>query len=530
MSNNKRQVWLPVLLSVSLIIGMVFGYKLHENMGDFAPKMGKKNQLNNQISEVLALIESKYVDTLTADSLKQHTIEALIDRLDPHSSYIPAEEIDAMNEDLQGNYHGIGIQYEIIKDTVTILSIFDASPAAKAGLQIGDQIIKADTVQISGKKLKDAAVNRIVRGQKESSITLHLLRNYKTLTLTIERNKIFSGNIDAAYMIAPEIAYLRISSFAENTYEEFMEQVEKLKDLGMQKMILDLRDNGGGVLDDAVQIADEFLDGNKEIVSTKGAKMPLERYAARRPGLFEKGQLIVLINEHSASASEVLAGAIQDWNRGTLIGRRSFGKGLVQEQFSLSDGSALRLTVARYYTPLGRCIQKPYRAGIDSPYTSEIMQRMNDGELFYHQNTNHKGKLFATSDGRKLYSEEGISPDIFVPADSVSYMIYEQNSNLQENLTQIALAFYKKHSQQIATLSDHTQLTALLMRDAQVIESINGLQLSQQTRQIADKQKRLANEVSYILAWMIWRESGYLKMYNINDRIVNKALTLMQQR
>jgi carboxyl-terminal processing protease len=529
MSINKKEVWLPVLLSVSVIIGMIFGYKLHENMGDFAPKMGKKNQLNNQLNEVLALIESKYVDTLTTDSLKQYTLEALIDRLDPHSSYIPAKNIDAINEDIQGNYYGIGIQYEIIKDTVTILSIFDKSPAAKAGLQIGDQIIKIDTTQISGKKTAASEINRKVRGLKESSASILIMRNKKRLIVSIQRSKIFSGNIDAAYIIAPEIAYLRISKFSENTYEEFMEHLEKLKEKGMQKMILDLRDNGGGVLDDAVQIADEFLDGNKEIVSTKGANMPFEKYSARRPGLFEKGKLIVLINEHSASASEVLAGAIQDWNRGTLIGRRSFGKGLVQEQFSLSDGGALRLTVARYYTPLGRCIQKPYRVGIDSPYSSEIMQRMNDGELFHHQNTNHKGKLFATTDGRKLYSEEGISPDIFVPADSISYAMYEQNSHLQESLTQIALNFYKNNSHKIASLRELNQMSELVFRDVQVIKSIKELQLANETKLIENWQKILTDEVSYILAWMMWKEEGYFKIYNNKDPVVKKALTLMQQ-
>ena len=529
MSINKKQIWLPLLLSVSLLIGMVFGYKLHENMGDFAPRFGKKTNLNNQLSEILELIESKYVDSLSVESLKNSTIETLIAQLDPHSSYIPASRLETMNEELQGNYHGIGIQFEVINDTVAIISLFENSPAEIAGLQIGDRILKVDSTFISGRKLSQSVIKNTIRGKKGNTVTLTISRNNKTFISPVQISKIVSSNIDAAYFIEPGIGYIRISKFSGNTYEDFMEHIERLKKEGLEKLILDLRDNGGGLLDDAVQIADEFLDGSKEIVRTKGQNMPLEIYGARRPGLFEKGKLVILINENTASASEVLAGAVQDWNRGIILGRRSFGKGLVQEQFTLNDGSALRLTVARYYTPLGRNIQKPYQPGEDSIYSEDIAHRLKQGELYNGVNNKHKGEVFTRADGLKLYSEEGISPDIFIPVDSTLHKISEQNIKLQESLTKIALQFYKDNHIKIKSINETSQLTSLLRNDDSLANSINSMDLTTESKQIKGWQELLLKEVAYILSWMLWKEEGYYKTCNTNDPVVTRALTIIKE-
>ena len=529
MSINKKQIWLPLLLSVSLLIGMIFGYKLHENMGDFAPRFGKKKDLHHHINEILALIESKYVDSISAETLQNNTIESLINQLDPHSYYIPASEVEGMNDELQGNYHGIGIQYELLNDTVTVISVFDQSPAQTAGLQTGDKILKVDTIGISGRKLNESDIKNTIRGKKGDYVNLAIIRNNKSMNLSVQRSKILSDNIDAAYFTAPGIGYIRIARFSGNTYEEFMEHLERLKKEGLQKLILDLRDNGGGMLDDAVQIADEFLDGNKEIVRTKGVNMPLEIYAARRPGLFETGQLTILINENTASASEVLAGAVQDWNRGTIIGRRSFGKGLVQEQFTLSDGSAVRLTVARYFTPLGRSIQKPYHSGNDNDYNSDISDRLKNGQLYNGNTPAHKGKIFVRTDGQKLYSEEGISPDIFIPADSAYYHISEQNTLLHETLTQIALQFFMMNKDRLAAIKKPEELSSVLQNDAFISKAIGQINISQTSKQKTGWELVLLKELKYILSWICWNKEGYYKISNADDPVIQSAISALNK-
>ena len=529
MNHNNKQIWLPVFLSISLIIGMIFGYKLKDNMGDFSPHFGKSSNMYNKLNEILYLIDAKYVDSVSIDSLMQKTVEHLIAQLDPHSSYIPADQLAGLNEELQGNYHGIGIQFELIRDTVTIISLIDGSPAFKTGLQIGDQIIKVDNLPVSGHKMKESQIKKVVRGKKGSKIELAILRNRQPLNIALQRSNIISSNIDAAYLMNPEIAYIRISKFSGNAYEEFMEHLERLKSAGMKNLILDLRDNGGGMLDDAVQIADEFLDGTKEIVRTKGLHMPLQVYAARRPGLFEQGKLVVLINENTASASEVLAGALQDWNRAVIIGRRTFGKGLVQEQFTLSDGSAVRLTVAKYYTPLGRCIQKPYKNGGDSSYSEEIHHRVKDGEIFNKMKLNHHGKIIKTNDGRVLYSEEGISPDIFSPFDSTYWLIYDQNPTLNQMLTGIALAFYQRNLPDIKALKDINQLPGLIRNDNKLADDINDLPVNAVTKKNQFWHSMLTNEMENIVAWMIWKKEGYYKLYNQKDTIIKTAISLMEK-
>ena len=529
MNDIKKQIWFPVLLSVSLIVGMIFGYKLKENMGDFSPSIGKSKSMNSKLNEILYLIESKYVDSISADTLKKITIESLIARLDPHSSYIPVEHLAGMNDELQGNFNGIGVQFEIIQDTVTIISLHDKSPAISAGLEIGDKILKVNNTVVSSNKMSESEIKNLVRGKKGSKLTLTVERNGNIFSVELQRSRIVSSNIDAAYFLSPSIAYIRISKFSGNSYEEFMEHLEKMKLEGMEKLILDLRDNGGGILDDAVQIADEFLEGTKEIVSTKGSNMPLQVYSARRPGLFEKGKLIILINENTASASEVLAGALQDWNRATIIGRRSFGKGLVQEQFSLSDGGALRLTIARYYTPIGRSIQKPYKNGVDSQYSGEILHRLKDGELFDQNHRAHYGKAFTTQDGRTLYSEEGISPDVFMPIDSIYWQIFHQNDTIHDLLTTQALKFYRNNLPGIKKLIHQNDLHRLIHADKKLTDTVYTLAQSLKTENMLRSREILINEIENILSWMIWKKQGYYKSINQKDPILVKAMELVKK-
>lgn len=527
MTAEKTKIWMPLALSLTLILGMIFGYKLKENMGDFAPTLSSSNKLI-RINELLTLINTKYVDSVSLDSLQQKTIDAMIAELDPHSVYIPANEVTEMNEEMDGNYHGIGVQFNIINDTVNIFSVIPGSPAALAGIETGDKIIKVDSLNVAGIHINESKIKNLIKGKKGTSVSLLLQRCNNNIKVSLQRNRIRSNNIDAAFFIAPGIAYIRIAKFSGNAYEEFMEHLEKMKNEGMQKLILDLRDNGGGMLDDAVQIADEFIGGNKQIVSTKGNHVLEQTISAKRPGLFEDGKLVLLINENSASASEVLAGALQDWNRATIIGRRSFGKGLVQEQFTLSDGSALRLTVARYYTPIGRSIQKPYKKGMDTGYSHEIYQRVKNGEILSNQHNNHIGKAFRLQDGRILYSEEGITPDVFVPIDSVRWLLYNHKIDIEKITTSSALKYFSNHAKNLKKVKQIDDLRSMLNKDPEILNLLTQWCRSLPTGINSLKCKEIfLSDLEDLLSWMLWNEEGYYRTSSPKDPVVKKALSVL---
>jgi carboxyl-terminal processing protease len=352
----------------------------------------------------------------------------VLSSLDPHSTFIPISDLIEMNEDIEGQFEGIGVEFNIFSDTVHILSVLKNGPSAKAGLITGDKIMKVNDSSAIGIKDSDQ-FKRWVKGPSGSVVNLTILRDKELINKQIIRGSIPIPSVDAAYMVEKETGYLRINRFSANTYREFMTEMEKLNATGMKKLLLDLRDNGGGILEEAVNIADEFISGDKLIVFTEGKNSPRKDYKAKRPGLFETGKVNILMNENSASASEVLAGALQDHDRATIVGRKSFGKGLVQEQFSLSDGSALRLTTARYYTPLGRCIQKSYENGKEV-YHQNYLNRIHNID----SNADRKvdSKVFKTAGGKILYESDGITPDIKLlneikRFDSALLEVYENN-------------------------------------------------------------------------------------------------------
>jgi carboxyl-terminal processing protease len=527
MNKKKVQVWLPVLLSVSLIIGMFFGYKLRDNMGSYAPSFFGRSK-PNAVQEILELVKLKYVDTVSTDSLGQFAIQDVLSQLDPHSVYIPPIEVQTVNEDMQGNYQGVGLEFGMLNDTLHILHVMPKGPSEKAGLQVGDMIISANDSVISGKKRKPEEVKKIFRGPKGTELVVKLIRNNKPVTLTIQRGIIPLKSVDAAYMIEPGIAYIRVIKFSATTYVEFMQNLERLQKEGMKQLILDLRGNGGGMLNDAVQMADEFLSDNKEIVYTEGKSYPRQSYAARRPGLFEEGKLILLIDEGSASASEVLAGALQDWDRATIIGRRSFGKGLVQEQFNLSDGSAVRLTVSRYYTPIGRSIQKPYTRGDKASYRSEVTERFANGELFHGDSAAHNGKQYKTKlKGRLVYGGGGISPDIYVTVDSADQLPRSNRMIIREQISDAAYLYFLKNKTSLVGLKDPSALQQYILADVSINnyvsssitkDSISFSSLSE--RQQATVKKNFISSLSRF----IWHTEGYVKMRNFYDPLVNRAL------
>jgi carboxyl-terminal processing protease len=526
MSQKKIQIWLPLLLAAAVFLGMVFGYKLRDNMGSYAPSFFSNPQ-RTSLQEILELVKSKYVDTVNVDSLGQMGIQNVVSQLDPHSHYIPAEQLQAVNDDMKGSFEGVGIEFGIIDDTITVIKLFEKGPAQVAGILVADKIISANDSMVSGKKIKADQIKKIFRGAKGTEVKVKLLRDGKSKEIVIKRGIIPVKSIDVAYIIEPGIAFVRVNKFSSNTYEEFMQNLERLQKEGMKKLILDLRDNGGGMLDDAIQMADEFLSDSKDIVYTQGKASPKQLYTARRPGLFENGNLVVLIDEGSASASEVLTGALQDWDRATIVGRRSFGKGLVQEQFQLSDGSALRLTISRYYTPIGRSIQKPYTRGSGESYKDEIMNRFNNGSLFKNDSSNHNGKAFTTKGGRKVYGSGGISPDVFVAADSSEFLLFKNHEILKEIMEQAAFHYYISNKSKLTAAKTVSQLQQQLNADDALWLHLKSTASRQDFNTDILKpvqQQLIKNYLHAMIARFIWGMSGYFQMVNLSDNMVATAL------
>jgi carboxyl-terminal processing protease len=524
MGSKKLQVWLPVLFALVMIVGMMIGFKLREKTSRLFSLKGK-----DEIEEVLDLVQTRYVDNVSADSLKNSVIDEILSKLDPHTVYIPAEELNYANEDLEGNFKGIGVEFQQFNDTVNVINVLKNGPAEKAGVKVGDMIIKVND-SISLVKKDAEQVRKALRGPEGSQVVITVLRAGQPRNLTISRGTIPLPSLDAAYLIAPKTGFIHLSKFSETTYEEFMSALESLQKQGIDKLILDIRGNGGGLLNEAVQIADEFLDDDKLIVYTQGTHVNKMEFKAKREGLFEKGKLVLLIDETSASASEVLAGALQDWDRATIIGRRSFGKGLVQEQYQLSDGAALRLTVARYYSPLGRNIQKPY-AGGRKKYYEDFYNRYNSGELLRGDTSIPAGKAYKTPAGRTVYGGGGITPDVFVGVDSGKLdknisALYTKNTlqNFIYRYYVSNMGTFNKFRDPAAYYSNFRfgenewrQLTNFAARDSIRLQDVP-----------ANDKAETLERMKTMMARQIWRYEGFYEVNNQTDKAVKKALEVLK--
>ncbi|MGI8951618.1 MAG: S41 family peptidase [Chitinophagaceae bacterium] len=529
MGSKKLSVWLPLLFSIVMITGMFIGYNLRENISGGVSFL--KNDKTNSLQEVIDLIRSKYVDPVSTDSIKADAINDLLAHLDPHSVYIPASELQEVNEDMQGNFQGIGIEFQIFNDTVNVVNVITGGPSFKAGVQIGDQIIKVnDSVLLTGKNVSLDDIRKYLRGPGGSSVKIIVLRNGELKNITIQRGTILLPSVDVDYMIAPQTGFIRINKFSETTYEEFMAALQSLQKQGMQKLILDLRGNGGGLVNEATDIADEFLDDNKMIVYTKGANTPSAEYRSKKDGLFEKGKLVVLVDETTASASEILAGALQDWDRATLIGRRTFGKGLVQQQFDLSDGAALRLTIARYYTPLGRNIQKPYDKGKEQ-YEGELINRFHDGEVVVGDTAKPKGPAFKTPDGHLVYGGGGITPDIFVAFDTTAQPQSVVQLYLKGTLNDYVYNYYKQNKSTLQTIKSPVDLTKQFIPGDKEWQQLNYYAKKDSVNLDTIPAKAKANllkQLQALTARQIWRTEGFFEVENLTDPIVKKALDVLK--
>ena len=418
---NKNN--LPLYFSIAIVFGLIIGVSLNGSSSNLL-SLNKNASQEKKIKKLINFIEKDYVDAVNTDSLLDGAITQMLGKLDPHSVYIPKENQQANRENMQGNFVGIGVQFRMIKDTITVIQTIKGGPSIKAGIAAGDRILMADKDTLYGKRMFSNSVPKYLKGKPNTKVALQIYRKSidSLFTVEITRGKVNIKSVDIAYMINDSIGYIKLDRFANNTYKEFKTSLNSLIDKNMTDLVLDLRGNGGGYIHIARDIIDEFLEDDKLIVFTKNKKEKIEEYFSTSKGSFENGGLYVLIDENSASASEIVAGALQDNDKGTIIGRRSFGKGLVQIEMDLGDGSAVRLTTARYYTPTGRSIQKPYAKGKKGNYYKDYQKRISSGELLSKDSIKVVDSLqFKTPKGKIVYGGGGIIPDVFVAIDTTSY-------------------------------------------------------------------------------------------------------------
>lgn len=528
MRNKRLQVWLPLILSLCMVAGMFIGYRIRGNMphtGIFYVSRQRPMQ------EVMELIMNKYVDKENQDSLGDVAINAMLSKLDPHSLYLPPRELKEVNEDLQGKFFGIGIEFNIFHDTINVLNVLSGGPSDKARLMVGDKFLKAGDSVITGKNISAEKIKTLLRGTGGSKVEITILRNGNTKVISITRGFIPLYSLDASYIIADTVGYIRLNKFSETTYKEFMQAMENLQQKGMKSLILDLRDNGGGILTQATDIADEFLSGDKIITYTEGFHSPRKDYRAGKEGVFETGKLVVLANEGTASASEILIGALQDWDRATIIGRRSFGKGLVQEQYQLNDGSGLRLTVARYYTPLGRSIQKSYENGVEA-YNRDLLNRFHNGEMNYADSIKHTNeKEYRTQAGNVVYGGGGITPDVFVPYDTLSIDKEITLALVRGTLNNFIYRNYIEHQQDFKNYKSPQAFEEKYTVDDATLHSLN--QYAQKDSihfNLADDKELslLKKQIKVMTARQIWRTQGLYEVSNRDDQTVQRAVEFIK--
>lgn len=532
--HTRYNLLVALSYSITLMVGMFLGYKFLIDQGFKIESESRYANNNSQkVEDIIHIINKNYVDDVNADSLQHLSIDSLLHQLDPHSIYLPPTKAYELAETLEGNFEGIGVEYYILNDTLLVTNVLKDGPAFYGGLKQGDKILKVDSTIVSGRSLPRSAMMGKIRGKKGTFVQLMVARQgIATPTLfNIKRGRVDISSIDAAYMLNFETAYVRISKFGANTDKDFVDIVRALKTKGMQKLVLDLRDNGGGYVSAATGLANQFLQENKLIVYTEGKHEPRTDYFTTGGGEFEQGKLAVLINENSASASEIFAGAMQDLDRGIIVGRRSFGKGLVQEQFPFEDGSALNLTIARYYTPLGRSIQKSYKKGYTA-YQHEIEDRLNDGELTARniktKDSLQKGAAFVTAAGKKVFSGGGIQPDIYVKLDTLGYTKFY--ANLVNKKVLIDFVFDVLAERYTSTYLAQN-LGSFTLSDADFKDLLSYIQsknIKIDPKQLAASKSTIYNDVKVMLCKYHLGDIGYYKASNLTDPVVKVALTSLQ--
>ena len=526
-NHTPRYVNVPLLIAFALVLGIFIGSR-------FASK--STIDLDRKINNILGIVADEYVESVNMDSLVELAIPDIIAQLDPHSVYISAKDYEQANEELNGNFCGIGISFQVMEDTINVIEVISGGPSEKVGIANGDKIISVDGKNFTGEKINPNFVKEQLRGPKNSVVKLGVKRatSAKTLYFTVTRGDIPIKSVDAAYMIDKNTGYVKVNQFGRNTYDEFVAALSVLKNEGAKRYIVDLRGNGGGYMEIAVAMANEFLPKDNLIVSTKGRykKNDTSVYSDGN-GSYQDAEIVVLINEFSASASEIFAGAMQDNDRGLVIGARSFGKGLVQREFKLSDNSAIRLTIARYYTPTGRCIQKDYKLG-QAAYERELINRFNNGELDYRDSIKvDKSKMYKTPHGRIVYGGGGIIPDIFVPRDTVGFTSYYYavvNAGLIQNYV---LKYVTAHKAKFKNVKDYKDVIRLLDDNTQLLNDFVNFAAKHDVPArwyyINQSRDLLLNDLKAFVARDLLGQKAFYPIYNRNAKTIEAALKALNK-
>ncbi len=509
--------YLPIYFGIAVVIGMAIG-----TFFNYQPKGAALYNKEQKIQNLIQLIEHDYVDVVDTDKLLDNVAEGIVAKLDPHSVYFSRDEYLANKENMQGNFEGIGVQFLMYKDSLVVTKVLPNGPSEKIGIVAGDRILKADKDTLYGKKLQSSHIIKTLKGPAGTSVNLEVYRKsaQKKLSFLVHRGKVAIKSINVAYMLNTTLGYIKIERFSLTTYVEFLESLKLLKSKGAKNLVLDLRQNGGGFIHVANQIIDEFLEEGKLIVFTKNNKERIEKSFATSGGNFEKGEVYVLIDEGSASASEIVAGALQDNDKGTIVGRRSFGKGLVQQEFNLGDGSAVRLTIARYYTPTGRSIQKPYELNNNEAYNKDYSERLLNGELLSKDSIKTTDSLkFRTSKGKVVYGGGGIIPDVFVAIDTTHYL---QNRYFK-SLNEFVFDYIDTNRQMYLNMNFETFDTTF--NSGKILDLyLNYIELKDTLT--ADKEKVLQGYLKALIANQLYDDNAYYKIQESSDTMLQKVLEL----
>ncbi len=531
MNTKKSNRFMPLIMALCVVVGILIGtfYANHFS----GNRLNIINSGSNRLSNLLHIIDDQYVDKVNIDSLVDVAIPQILSDLDPHSVYISAKDAQTVADDLKGSFSGVGIEFTIRQDTIHVQNVVKNGPAQRAGIIAGDKIVSVDGKPFVGKIVTNEEAMRRLKGPKDTKVKLGVVRYAQrgVKYFTVTRGDIPQKSITATYMLDDNTGYIKVKSFGETTYPEMLIALAQLSQEGFSNLIIDLRDNTGGYMNSAVQMANEFLPKNKLIVYMQGRKSPRQDFRSDGHGSYQQIPLIVLINEGSASASEIFAGAMQDNDRATVIGRRSFGKGLVQQQLGFPDGSMIRLTIARYYTPSGRCIQKPFTAGDNKDYEEDIVSRYQHGEFFSQDSIKHHGPAYHTGIGRIVYGGGGITPDIFVPEDTLGMTSYYKQAAMTGLILQFAFTYTDNNRPKLNTFKDMMELSKYLVSQNTVEKFAsyadkNGLK--RRNLMIRKSHRLLERYINSRIIYNMLDEQAWTEYINEDDPAIATALQVFK--
>ena len=532
MPNKNTSRYIPLIVALCLIAGIVIGHFYTSHFSD--NRMSFINTSSNKLNDLLHIINDEYVDTVKIPDLVEKSIPKILTELDPHSTYATAKNVENEMQSLKGSFSGIGVIFTILDDTARVIRVLEDGPSADVGIKAGDRIVKLDGENFTGKTITNDYAMSHLKGPKDSKVTLGITRRgvADTLQYTIVRGNIPVKSLDLAYMLDDKTGYICINSFGDTTYPEFLAALAKLNHEGFQNLIIDLRSNHGGYMAPSIQMANEFLPKNRLIVYTEGRKSPRAEYKSDGRGSYQSIPLVVLVDENSASASEIFSAAIQDNDRGSIVGRRTFGKGLVQEPVNFSDGSMLRLTIARYYSASGRCLQKPYVMGKDDNYNMDLLNRAEKGEYFSKDSIHFSGEQYKTSIGRTVYGGGGVMPDYFIPADTIGITSYFQEALYKGLLAQYAYHYVDNNRQKLQQFNDWNDVVKYLKKQNLPEQFATFAEKRQLKRRniMLNKSLQLFEDflTAYILDDLMGNETKIMYT-NLSDECVRKAKEIFKK-